>query len=80
MNDGGLDGPPLQKDKRRLPVGRGVFYFPVERLQWNENSKADDSAPDSSRNQVAALARARWTAVQVIGRRDMMVLLKMTGL
>jgi len=52
-----------------------AFFLCVEN-QWNENSNADDSAPDSSRNQVAALARARWTAVQVIGRRDMMILLK----
>lgn len=51
-------------------------FFLCDENQWNENSNADDSAPDSSRNQVAALARARWTAVQVIGRRDMMILLK----
>jgi hypothetical protein len=63
-------------------VEGGVFLCgrSQENDQWNENSNADDSAPDSRRNQVAALARARWTAVQVIGRRDMMVLLKMAGL
>jgi hypothetical protein len=53
-----------------VPVGQAS----VEN-QWNENSKTDDRASDSSKNQVAALASARWTAVHVIGwRRDMMVL------
>lgn len=57
------------------PASAGLHRYAHRQLQWNENITALDSAPDSSRNQVAALAKARWTAVHVIGwRRDMMVL------
>lgn len=61
---------------------RKMAFFLIQQCvkfaaQWNEYMTVDDNAPDSSRNQVAALAKARWTAVHVSGwRRDMMILLR----
>lgn len=75
MITAGREGPP---DERTYAASlREVAFFLCGTNQWNENSRVDDNAPDSSRNQVAAPARARWIAVHVMGwRRDMMILLR----